>query len=99
MRKNLTRKKSVLGRESFCSGSPTPRYIINIAEFLRWLRITFNLSKNSGLLVDIQQLEKFDKRTVSICVVDKRSRKICLSWKDTLEQSMASLGVMNYTLW
>lgn len=45
-------------------------------------------------MVDDQKLQKFDKRTVPVFVVDKRLGKICRSTNNTVEKSLESLGVV-----
>ena len=52
-----------------------------------------HLVVEGGLLEDAQELKKIDKRIVSVFVVDKRTRKICRSTKDTVVKSLMSLGV------
>lgn len=47
--------------------------------------------KDGRLLVYDQELQKFQKRTVSVFVADKRLRKIYRSTKDTMKKSLESL--------
>lgn len=42
------------------------------------------MTKKDGLLVDLQELKKLEKRIVSLFVVDKYSCKIFRSTKDTV---------------
>lgn len=72
-----------------------PTYIINITEFLKRAKSYEHLKKENGLLEDApppQELQKFINKIVSVFVVGKHTRKMCSSTKDTVIQSLISLG-------
>lgn len=55
--------------------------IINISDFLEKAKSNV---KEDGLLEDVLELKRFEKRMVSVFVIDKRTRKICRSTKITV---------------
>lgn len=57
-------------------------------DFLERVNKYAHLIKDGGLLVDPQELEKFEKRTVSVFVVDKHMQKVCQSTIDVLKSLM-----------
>lgn len=72
---------------------PPPKSIINIVKILEKATSYVHLLKEGELLEEPQKLKKVDKIIVSVFVVDKRSRKICRSTKDTMVKTLKSLGV------
>ncbi len=89
--KNGTEDKSKAGESPSCWSSP-PKCIINLAEFLERAKSYAHLVVDGGLLEDPQELKKIDKRIVSVFVVDKRTRKICRSTKNTVLKALESFG-------
>lgn len=53
----------------------------------------YELIKEAVIFVDSVELEKFEKRIVTVFVIDKRSRKISYVTKYTVIESFTSLTV------
>lgn len=85
---------SAMAGESPSYWKTEPKYIMNIAEVLERARGYRYLIKNDGLVTDPKQLQNFETRIVSDFVVDKCSRKISRTEKDTIVKRLPSLGVM-----
>lgn len=72
---------------------PLAKCEINITEFLKRVRNYTRPMKEGGLLVNPQVFKKVEKRIVSVFVVDKRARKICLVTKNTVVKSLEHMEV------
>lgn len=78
-------KNSIASELPSCWTSP-PKCIINFAELLE------NAKSYDGLLEEAQELPIFEKKMMSVFVVDKHTRKISHSTKDIVIRSLISLG-------
>lgn len=89
---NSKNKNNIIAAgESLSCWKSTSKCIINMMEFLERAKSYAYLIKD-GLFID-QELQKVEKRILSIFVVYKCLRKICHSIKDTVIKSLTSLGV------
>lgn len=74
-------------------GSTHAHCIIVIAGYLERTKIFEHIVKEVGHLEDPQELKMLENKMVSVFVMDKCMRNICLSSKNTVIRSLVSLGV------
>lgn len=86
-----TYKGSVAKTLPSCWKSPLPTNT-NLQDFLERAKKHTRLIKEGGLHLDPQEVEQFTKRTVSVSVVDRRTRNICRSTKENVSKALTSWG-------
>lgn len=65
--------------------------IIKVVEFVERAKLYAHLITRGVILVDLKAHEPIEKRTVSVFLVEKRSRQISRSTKNTVMKSFITL--------
>ena len=102
--KNVVEKENekeiiVISPKTTAGGSPNvwiapPKVAVDVEDLVQRATLIFDLVKEKGVLFNLSEVRQDQqKRTVSIFVVDKRTRRIVKSTKDMVLKSLASLGV------